>query len=127
MGGFHLRECQTLVDQILHTVTNHHDHVPVGGDIGRVRQPPVAGYDPGAALRAVLGKGQIENIVQAGNHATDAPAFRHVDDRIADRREKVAGAYHVGATEEHNAVPVGIWRRRVIDHHRSTTHTPCEL
>src|SRR6185503_15938107 len=39
---FHLRERHAFVDGVLHAVSNHHDHIPVGGHVGGIGQPSVA-------------------------------------------------------------------------------------
>ena len=45
---------------------------------GMIHVPPCA---------AVLGDGEIEDVIQAVDHALDAAALVDVDDRIADRRD----------------------------------------
>src|SRR5688572_13761781 len=50
-GSLHLLECHTALDQVLNAIANHHEHVAIAGDIGGIRHPPVARYDPRAALR----------------------------------------------------------------------------
>ena len=118
--GLDLLERHALVDQVLHAVANHRQHVAVRRDIGRIRQPAAARNDPRAALAAVLGNGEIENLIQAVDDALNAAALLDVDDGIADGRKEVAGADHFGVTEEHDAVAVRVRRRRVIDDHRFT-------
>ena len=81
-----LIERPALLLEIADPIANHHQHVAVGRDVGGVRQPAAPGDDPRAALRSILGDRQIEDVVEAVDHALDRAALGGVDERIADRR-----------------------------------------
>src|SRR5262245_41513460 len=49
-----LFERHPLRFQITDPIADHHEHVAIRGDVGRIRQPATTGDDPGAALRPVL-------------------------------------------------------------------------
>ena len=89
------------------------NHVAARRHVCRIREPAPARNHPGAALRAVLGDGQVEDPVQPVEHALDAAAFVDLDHRVADRRIQVAGADDFRMPEEHDAVAVGRGGRRV--------------
>ena len=103
--------------EILHPIANHDHHVAIGRDVGRVRQPAMARDDPGPALRPVFGEGQIQDLVQAGDHAVHASALFNVDRRITDGREEVAGADDLRMAERDDAIAIRVGCGCVVHHH----------
>ena len=76
---------------------------------------------------AILGNRQIEDVIEAVDHALDRAALGRVDQRIADRREQVAGGDDLGVAEEHEAVAVGVGGLRVIEDDRLAVHVLRQL
>ena len=74
-AAFTCCERHAFLLQVADAIPDHRQHVAIGGDVGRVRQPPAARNDPRAALRPVLGHRDVEDVIQAVDHALNAAAL----------------------------------------------------
>src|SRR5262249_50053451 len=96
----YLLERHSLLLQVGNAIANHHQHVPIRRQVGRVRQPSAARNDPRATLRPILGDCQIEDVIQPVDHTLNGPAPVELDHGITDRRKEIAGADDLRMTEE---------------------------
>src|SRR5260370_899313 len=111
--GLYPFKSHSAMDHVRDAIAQNRDHIAVFHYIGFVAQPAMAGNYHGSAFLLRGGNGQIENPVQRVDHALETPPALQIDSRIGDRIEHVAGAHHVGAAEEDDAVAVTMGRRLV--------------
>ena len=97
-----------FLDHVQDAVADDHHHVAELHHVGLIADPAMARDHVGAAFLVVRGHHQLQNVVQRGDLALHAAAALDVDERIAAGREDVAGAHHVRAAEQNDAVAIGV-------------------
>ena len=101
--------------EIFDAIADDGDHVAVIGDSGAIADASVAGDDVGTALFIGARNHDVEQAIERVDFAVDRTAFCEVDHRVAIGSENVAGADHVGAAEEDDAVAVCVRGMRMLE------------
>src|SRR5580698_2696953 len=117
-GSLDLFERHALLDGVLNPIANDCHHIAVFHDVELIADAPMTGDNIRSALLFVLGNSDVNDVIQRIEFALNTAASFHVDERIADGAEDIAGYDHVGAAKENQAVTIGMGRGLRTNFHR---------